>query len=356
MSNTLIALAVGYVVGMPVLLSLFLAAHYQLVTVKKIEKAAAPKKKNAKKESSSGDDRIFSLYSILQERLTFLLAEDKRLLKTSKEDDDKDGDSNKVPESGLTNRQMFFIILVIGFLLFISPAYGTPWWMSLIGAFVFFNAIGFASNTAKPITEARKKAIVKMANIARDKLGNKETNPDAIVTVVEWDQLVKPLKVNFVIPHTFNEEYGEEPFLRMFNQWFGKIRTFVPDDRDPKKPGWDYDNETLRLYAVPPLPRIAYFDERYVLGTNGEIAESFFPIGLGIRGGYEVPNPETGEIEHLIGFDLAGEQKAIADEHGYKIASNIASTSPQILIGGVTGSGKAADSDTPVLVRVSIKP
>lgn len=354
MYATVGALAAGYIIGMPTLMALFLFAHNRLVTEKKIERATLKKKKGTLKDSSKDPSNIVPLSVTTWERLNFLLKEDTRLLRSgSKKDDNQDGKDEKVPESGITNKQAFFGILTAGLIMFISPAFGATWWMLAAGGFTFYSAIGFASSTAKPIMEARKKAITKMVNIAKSKLGNTETNPSEIVTVLEWDQLVKPLRLTFTIPHTFNGEMGEDAFLRQFNQGFGQVRTFVPDNRDPQKPGWDYDQDILTLYAVPPLPVIAPFSEHYVIGEA--IAKSFIPIGLGIDGGLELPNPETGEIEHVIGFDLAGEQKALADKYGIKVAENISGASPQGLVAGPTGGGKSLSIDTPVLIRVPKK-
>ena len=60
-------------------------------------------------------------------------------------------------------------------------------------------------------------------------------------------------------------------------------------------------------------------------------------------------NPETGEIENVLGFDLSGEQGKVAKKAGYKMSPKI-TTSPMVFIGGGTGGGKSLTTDTIVSV------
>ena len=80
---------------------------------------------------------------------------------------------------------------------------------------------------------------------------------------------------------------------------------------------------------------------------------SFFPMGLGVRDGLILENPETGEDEHVIGYDIFGTGLAMADAGEITMSPNQGKASPMAVIAGVTGSGKALPVDTPVLVLES---
>ena len=86
------------------------------------------------------------------------------------------------------------------------------------------------------------------------------------------------------------------------------------------------------------LPRRAIWEGHHV--SSPEVAWSFFPIALGAAGGLELENPASGEVEHLLGVDVVGQQLQMSAAVGKKSNGDIA-TSPHILIGGPTGSGKS---------------
>ena len=203
---------------------------------------------------------------------------------------------------------------------------------------------------ADKIMKIREKKLKKMFAVARARLGQSaefEANPSEVIRVLEWVDEVKPQKVEFDIPETFGEE-GMEGFMKLFNQNFGTESAWVPsDDPETGKPGWDFDKGVLTVNAVPPLPTMAPWSEHYVLGEG--VAWSFFPIGLGVENGLELPNPKTGEVENVLGFDLSGEQAGIAKQFGLKMSTAI-TTSPMALIAGGTGGGKALSSG--VFVKV----
>lgn len=219
-----------------------------------------------------------------------------------------------------------------------------------IAAVPYYSSIVYGYISADSILKAREAALKKMFSIARTKLGQSpeyEAQPAQVIRVLEWRDYVKPQKVEFDIPDTFGEE-GAEGFMKLFNQNFGRETAWVPsDDPDTGDPGWDFEKLTVTINAVPPLPQRAPWDEHYVLAEG--VAWSFFPIALGVENGLELPNPKTGEVENVLGFDLSGEQAKVAKQFGLKMSGTI-TTSPMVLIAGSTGGGKALAVDT--LVKV----
>jgi hypothetical protein len=206
----------------------------------------------------------------------------------------------------------------------------------------------YGYKSADKLMKIREAVYTRMFSVARTKLGQNgeyEKNPQSVIRVTEWRDFIKPQKVEFDIPDSFGEE-GAEGFMKQFNQLFGRETAWVPSDSE-ETPGWDFDKGVLTIGAVPPLPREAPWDEHYVLADG--VAWSFFPIGLGVEHGLELPNPKTGEIENVLGFDLSGEQGGIAKKFGLNMSQSI-TTSPMALIAGGTGGGKALSVDT--MIRV----
>lgn len=267
----------------------------------------------------------------------------------------KDKETGEPRTINITRRAAFFWLGAIGFIIsmfgaLLTSNYATNWWVILIGMTIFFNTMHFAIASAKPILEERNRLFDRMYNI-----GNKsfhypvETaqNPQSVIRVLEWDDYVTPSKVEFHVPDTFPAE-GAEGFLRQFNQVFGTERAWVPSyDEEAGERGWDFDKGIVTLFAVPPLPQRAPWHERYVLSP--EIAWSFFPIALGVEHGVEMTNPETGEVENVLGFDLSGLQQGHGAKHGVKVSPKIV-VSPMALVAGATGGGKASSVDTPIYV------
>lgn len=252
--------------------------------------------------------------------------------------------------SGPSNRAVFFLLFLAGWTISVWGAYSGSWKLVLFGYFLFFFTMTFGIMRSKDVVETRKNVIRKMYEIGASK-GVVSTeyadNPSAIINVLEWSEYVKPQKVEYQVRTEFSAA-GEEGFLQQFNQIFGAETAWVPSDNEETgEPGWNYDAGKVTLHAVPPLPRMAEWSERYVL--DPAIAWSFFPIALGVEHGVELSNPETGETEYVLGFDLSGEQAKVGSKAGVKVAEAI-TTSPMVFIGGGTGGGKALAADT--LVRV----
>lgn len=220
----------------------------------------------------------------------------------------------------------------------------------LLSLVIYFAGIIYGYISADRLMKAREAIYKRMFSIAKTRLGQSaeyETNPQAVINVTEWADYIKPQKVEFTIPETFSED-GIESFMKLFNQNFGKENAWVAaDNEETGDSGWNFDKGIATIRAVPPLPRKAPWSAHYVLGDG--VAWSFFPIALGVEHGLELPNPETGETENVLGFDLSGEQAKVAQQFGLKLAPAI-TTSPMCLIGGGTGGGKSLAVDTMVQV------
>lgn len=336
--KTALILGLVYVAAMPVVLRLLAFAHKKLLIDRK-----AAKLKNNKSAAKNLPKPKWPLWA---ERLSFTF-KDKRdvIIKKPKKG------SNEPPKTlSIQNRQMFFILWGVGLIAVMLGVFIGLWQLMLGGFLFFFVAIIFGVKSADSIIVTRQNVYARMFSIARLKLGQSseyEANPQAVVRVLEWNDYVKPTKVEFDVPDSFGAE-GEEGFLRQYNQIFGTETTWVPsDDPEAGTPGWNYSEGKLTIHAVPPLPLMAPWDDHYVLADG--VAWSFFPIALGVENGVELPNPETGQNENVLGFDLSGEQIGYGKKFGLNVSPTV-TTSPQVFIGGGTGGGKALSVDT--LVRV----
>jgi hypothetical protein len=335
--QTAIIFIILYVILLPIIFRLIAVAQKKLIVDRKIMKAG--KDRNALKNIPK------PIWPIWKERIFFTL-KDKRILQKKAK---KDQESKEPKTSGLSRQKLFFILYLAGLVIAAISGFVYPL-LFLLSVVLFFSAIIFAINSSKKLLEMRAGIYQKMYEIARSKLNQSAEyaeNPQAIIRIKDWADYIKPQKVEFDVPTTFSDS-GEEEFLRQFNQVFGREQTWVADN-DPEAGiiGWDYENGKVTIRAVPPLPRMAPWDEHYVL--SDDIAWSFFPIGLGVENGVELTNPKTGEVENVLGFDLSGEQAKLGAKRGIQVASKIV-TSPMVLVGGGTGGGKSLSSDT--LVRV----
>lgn len=250
---------------------------------------------------------------------------------------------------GLPVRVLLLLLWVAGLVFFLlAPLTGK--WLSLpLGLLLYGGFIGYGMKSAHPVITTRKTAMKRMFEIALSKglVPKGITTPQEEVTVLEWNDLTKPQKVEFKVSDTFSDD-GQEGFQKQFNQIFGMETTWVPsDDPETGASGWDYDKGQVTLYAVPPLPRLAPWEARYVL--DPAVAWSFFPLALGVENGIELVNPETGEKENVLGFDVSGEQDKYSKKAGIKQAGKI-TTSPMALVAGGTGGGKSLAVETKVEV------
>lgn len=315
-----IAFACVYLFGLPLVLWFLGKLHQQQVIDKKIAKKVNPKKIPE------------PLFPQWKERIKFTM-KDSRPIKG---------------EAGPKRSLLFILMWVAGLLLTVAAAFTETWILALVGVVLFFTAVGFASISAKPLIETRRNILNKMFEIATMKslVDSSVDSPSEVIQILKWENMIEPREVKFEIQSKFSDT-GEEGFMVHFNQFFGTELTWVPSfDEETGATGWDYKESVLTIRTVPPLPTMAKWSERYVLDDG--ISWSFFPLGLGVEGGVEIPNPETGETENVLGFDVAGKQSGMKK---YKCSKKIV-TSPMALVAGATGGGKAEADNTLVTVWI----
>ena len=258
--------------------------------------------------------------------------------------------SKKKDPMGISNRLLMLIIYVLGLIVaVVGGVMGSASVVALSAVFFFF-ALFFGLLKARPVIAQRHKIIERQAKIVEANglgLRTKKHAPSDSVTVTQWVDLVTPAEVEIHIPDDFKDA-GQSEFMRHWNQVFGIKRSWVAKvDQETGEGGWDYENNKLTIYAVPPLPQLAKWAEHYVINPN--VSWAFFPLGLGVENGLELTNPETNEVEHVIGIDVNGAQSSLNKETGTKMSQNI-TAAPHILVGGGTGGGKAMSADTKIAV------
>lgn len=329
--------ATAYLFVMPIIFRLVAFAHRKLLIDQRAQRLRMKGDRQAIKNLPK------PLWPKWREHLGFTL-KDQRTFTFG-----KDKETGEPRTINMTRRLAFHLLCAAGFLMSIIGAIFTSWITILWGLFWFFVAMGFGISSAKPILAERNRLYERMFKIGSKSFhyeAEAADHPQSKVQVLEWDDYVTPTKVRFEVSDEFSDT-GEEGFLRQFNQIFGTQRTWVPSyDEEKDEHGWDYDEGVVTLYAVPPLPTMAPWSEHYVLSP--EIAWSFFPIGLGVEHGVELKNPHTGEVENVLGFDLAGEQGKMA-KHGVKVSGKI-TAAPMVMVAGGTGGGKALAADTMIYV------
>jgi hypothetical protein len=251
---------------------------------------------------------------------------------------------------GIPIRFLFMGIYLLGFICSLAGGFTKNFSLFGLAFFLFLVWVAFGVMSARPLLRARRKVTDKMFEIAKSTLNQSAEyaeNPSAVITVLEWRDGNRPVKVRFNIPTHFSAE-SEENFLRQFNQVFGSDTTWVPYvDEQAGAKGWDYEEGFVWLREMPPLPRSAPFSEHYVLDPS--VAWSFFPVGLGVEHGMELVNPNTGVKENVLGFDLSGIQSEVSKKMGTYLSDAI-TTSPMVLVAGATGGGKSMNVDTELVI------
>lgn len=329
--NGIVFSALAYAIGMPILFSLIGFLQKKLVTDRAIKRARKRGGRIDEKEIPSPKMPVW------KHHLSFTFKDKRKFSKVS------------------LKRNMLFWLLWLGGLLFAIIATLTPFTLQLLllAFSIFFSAIIYGVKQCAALLAAREIVLQKMGMIASAKLGHDKTattNPSAICKVLEWQDEIVPIKVVFNLLPSFPDS-GEQAFVQQFNEIFGPqddgdALAYVIDDSREKKdkkgntiklPGWCRSEERVYLKSVPPLPGRAMWQSHYI--EHPAVAWSFFPIGLGVENGLALPN-ENGEIEHVLGYDVSGEQGDFAKEHGVELGAEVAA-SPQTLIGGATGGGKS---------------
>lgn len=242
-------------------------------------------------------------------------------------------------------RNIFAVVYFLGLVATVVLFAESMYLYGVVTSFVFPITAGlYMFKATDRVYSEQERVVNRLADIARSALGSKEENVAQIAEVTEWEDLVVPLAVKFYIPTVFRSE-GEQNFMRLLNQNFGSVSTWVPDE---DKGGWDYDKGLGFFRVKPPLPTLAPWKEEYAIGP--EIAESFFPVAVGVEGGIELTDSETGNTFNLLGYDVAGETKGKVKELGIKADESLLSAAPHVLVGGGTGGGKSLSLEERILV------
>ena len=334
----LVVAAVFYIIGLPIIFRSFGLIDKQIKN-KKLNKQLMGKGANKNTLMKGAPKPAWPKW---RERLKFTRSDKRQFVLSSPK---KGSEPKTFP---ITRRMAYWLIRAAGLVVALVGGLMGSFGVIALSIAVFFAGIIYGYKSADKLMKIREAVFTRMFSVAKTKLGQSfeyEANPQAVIRVTEWRDFIKPQKVEFDIPDSFGEE-GTEAFMKQFNQLFGRETAWVPaDNEETGDPGWDFDKGVLTIGAVPPLPRQAPWDEHYVLADG--VAWSFFPIGLGVEHGLELPNPKTGEVENVLGFDLSGEQGDVAKKFGLKVSQSI-TTSPMALIAGGTGGGKSLAVDTAI--------
>ena len=162
-------------------------------------------------------------------------------------------------------------------------------------------------------------------------------NYDSEFTILEWGEDLKPEKIRLFVPVNF-DPINADKFLANFSIRFGRGRPFEIDETDKEYPGWDTDRGIATIKLEDPLPTTAMWKDFYI--TDPIVQWSFFPLGIGSKGGVPIKNPETGKVEHVIGYDVDGAQGDFLKKMGITPGADL-TASPHSLGAGVTGGGKS---------------
>lgn len=153
---------------------------------------------------------------------------------------------------------------------------------------------------------------------------------------IEWDETKQPVALKLTLPILY-DSLQKDTFLDKMSSTFGRGRPWEVDDTDESREGWDTTNQIAYLRLQNPLPNLALWNERYLL--NDIVQWSFFPLGIGSRGGVPFTEPDGKEVR-LVGFDVNGAQGKYLKKSHIKYGSDLM-PSPHTLGAGVTGGGKS---------------
>lgn len=155
--------------------------------------------------------------------------------------------------------------------------------------------------------------------------------------VLEWDEEERPTRIRLFLPVGYNP-MRQDDFLDKMSTAFGRGRPWEVDNDDKEFPGWNTDILIATLALQKPLPNIAMWHEKWLL--NDSVQWSFFPLGIGSKGGIPFTDPETGEEVRLVGYSVDKDQKDWASKNGIYAGGDL-EEAPHVLGAGVTGGGKS---------------
>lgn len=256
--------------------------------------------------------------------------------------------SDKRSTIGIPNKILIMLIYFLG--LIGATTFGIMDNLLLFGVFLIvpFVTGGLAIALFRPIKLKRDALYSRLYSLKRDRMGlidkmkDGQENYSSEFEILEWeDDYVSPSKMKIYLPTRF-DSLAETSFIEQLNLHFGGGSKWAPDRSNPEDAGWNYTAGHVTLMHMPPLPTKAMWDEHYLL--NDKIAWSFFPLALGVENGVKLYNPETGQDEYVLGYDVAGAQSKMKD---VQVGAEVVQA-PMVLIAGGTGGGKSLSSATRV--------
>lgn len=230
-----------------------------------------------------------------------------------------------------TIRALFIVFSIIpAAVSLVSLVVAIPLVIILPYLFIFINR-----TLIKREYDEKENTIDRILTFKRKEMGLIDTesnkyNYNAEFEILEWHTVKDINKIKLFLPVTFDPLY-KDLFLEKFSTQFGDGRPFEIDNTDEKIKGWDTGIGQVILTAQKPLPTMATWDKRYL--EDPTIQWSFFPLGISSKGGVPLINPETGEEERIVGFDLTGDQRKYCDKNKLHVDSDI-TASPMTLIAG----------------------
>lgn len=242
-----------------------------------------------------------------------------------------------------SNKNMIRFTFIVSILIGPAISYVSLLWGIILSYFLPYIFIGLVHNAVSVELAHKDKLISRILDFKKSKMGLIDNKSDYLnyseeFAILENDKEDnKPSKIRLFLPVNF-DPLQANTFLADFSTQFGRGRPFEIDYEDKDFPGWDTDKGVATISLQAPLPTMAKWDKHYL--EDPIVQWSFIPLGLSSRGGLPIKNPETGEIEHVVGFDLDGTQKKYCDKNGIHIGPDIIA-SPMTLIAGVTGGGKS---------------
>lgn len=321
---------------------------------------------------------IYTIYRDFKRRMKYKMAKKRGVRVDRKKMEEEERKHSFLAKQKKASRFIFreshdkvtFIILksVITLVIFFVASKNIPIGiiLSIVLPLIYYN---YEIRVAEKVLSERREKIIRILEFKRSAMGlidNKadEDNYESEFMVLEWNEsLTSPEKIRLFIPVSFDEN-NRDFFLEKWNGAFGsrvldefdengnrleEPATWALSIKDKDFPGWQHTKGVATLELTEALPLMAPLEEWYIKGDD--IAWSWFSLGLGVNGGLLLTNPETGEEEHVIGIDLSGDQIKLANKRGIPIGPEVIQT-PQTLIAGATGGGKALDLDEYVMVEV----
>lgn len=192
------------------------------------------------------------------------------------------------------------------------------------------------------VNAEQKKLIINLLEMKRQSMGL--VDPSATVythqsefEILEWSEDLRPEKMRMYLPVGF-DPMRKETFLDNLSTGFGNGRPWEVDNEDKDFPGWNSDKLVATLKLEAPLPTKAMWDEKWI--KNDVVQWSFFPLGLGSKGGVPFVDPDTKEEVRLVGFDVNGAQQKWCQKNDVYADGDLL-PAPHAIMAGVTGGGKS---------------